>query len=99
MNLASGVLQPHEMMSARRMPGRPLALENGPAPSFRFRRLMYGRKPMLEDADGDFKIRVSLEMQMSIAGARTIFIWPRMCGRKTPISHPRKNFPNKICPD
>jgi len=70
MNLASGVLQPHEMMSARRMPGRPLALENGPAPSFRFRRLMYGRKPRLEDADGDFKIRVSLEMQMSIAGAR-----------------------------
>ena len=31
---------------------------------------LYGRKPTLEDAEGDFKIRVAQEMQMSIGGAR-----------------------------
>jgi hypothetical protein len=31
---------------------------------------LYGRKPTPEDAEGDFKIRVAQEMQMSIGGAR-----------------------------
>ena len=31
---------------------------------------LYGRKPTHEDAQGDFKIRVAQEMQMSIVGAR-----------------------------
>jgi hypothetical protein len=31
---------------------------------------LYGRKPQLEDADGDFKIQVAQDMQMSVGGAR-----------------------------
>ena len=31
---------------------------------------LYGRKSTPEDAEGDFKIRVAEEMQMSIGGAR-----------------------------
>lgn len=30
----------------------------------------YGRKPELEDAEGDFKLRVAEDMQMSAGGAR-----------------------------
>jgi hypothetical protein len=31
---------------------------------------LYGRKPNAEDADGDFKIQVAQDMQMSVGGAR-----------------------------
>ncbi len=31
---------------------------------------LYGRKPKAEDADGDFKIQVAQDMQMSVGGAR-----------------------------
>ncbi len=31
---------------------------------------LYGRKPNAEDADGDFKIQVARDMQMSVGGAR-----------------------------
>jgi hypothetical protein len=31
---------------------------------------LYGRKPKVEDADGDFKIQVARDMQMSVGGAR-----------------------------
>ena len=31
---------------------------------------LYGRKPKKEDADGDFKLQVSQDMQMSVGGAR-----------------------------
>jgi hypothetical protein len=31
---------------------------------------LYGRKPKAEDADGDFKIQVAQDMQMSLGGAR-----------------------------
>jgi len=31
---------------------------------------LYGRKPTMEDAEGDFKIRVAQDMQMSVGGAR-----------------------------
>jgi hypothetical protein len=31
---------------------------------------LYGRKPKAEDADGDFKILVAQDMQMSVGGAR-----------------------------
>jgi len=31
---------------------------------------LYGRKPKLEDAEGNFKIRVALDMQISVGGAR-----------------------------
>jgi hypothetical protein len=31
---------------------------------------LYGRKPIQEDAEGDFKIRVAQDMQMSLGGAR-----------------------------
>ncbi len=31
---------------------------------------LYGRKPKTEDADGDFKIQVAEDMQMSLGGAR-----------------------------
>jgi hypothetical protein len=31
---------------------------------------LYGRKPHAEDADGDFKIQVAQDMQMSVGGAR-----------------------------
>ena len=31
---------------------------------------LYGRKPELEDAVGNFKIRVAQDMQMSVGGAR-----------------------------
>jgi hypothetical protein len=31
---------------------------------------LYGRKPKLEDADGNFKIQVAQDMQMSVGGAR-----------------------------
>ena len=29
----------------------------------------YGRKPTLEDAEGDFKLQVARDMQMSVGGA------------------------------
>jgi len=31
---------------------------------------LYGRKPQAEDANGDFKIQVAQDMQMSVGGAR-----------------------------
>ena len=31
---------------------------------------LYGRKPKSEDAEGDFKIQVAQDMQMSVGGAR-----------------------------
>jgi hypothetical protein len=31
---------------------------------------LYGRKPIAADADGDFKIQVAQDMQMSVGGAR-----------------------------
>jgi hypothetical protein len=31
---------------------------------------LYGRKPKAEDADGDFKIQVAQDMQMSVGNAR-----------------------------
>jgi hypothetical protein len=31
---------------------------------------LYGRKPRAEDADGDFKLQVAQDMQMSVGGAR-----------------------------
>ena len=31
---------------------------------------LYGRKPKAEGADGDFKIQVAQDMQMSVGGAR-----------------------------
>jgi hypothetical protein len=31
---------------------------------------LYGRQPKAEDADGDFKIQVAQDMQMSVGGAR-----------------------------
>jgi hypothetical protein len=31
----------------------------------------YGRKPKLEDAEGDFKLQVARDMQMSVGGAWT----------------------------
>ena len=31
---------------------------------------LYGRKPKAEDADGDFKIQVAQDMQMSVGGPR-----------------------------
>ena len=31
---------------------------------------LYGRKPRLEDAEGNFKIRVAEDMQISVGGAR-----------------------------
>lgn len=31
---------------------------------------LYGRKPKAEDADGNFKIQVAQDMQMSVGGAR-----------------------------
>jgi hypothetical protein len=31
---------------------------------------LYGRKPKAEDADGNFKIQVAQDMQMSLGGAR-----------------------------
>ena len=31
---------------------------------------LYGRKPKREDAEGDFKIRVAQDMQISVGGAR-----------------------------
>jgi hypothetical protein len=31
---------------------------------------LYGRKPKWEDAQGDFRIRVAQDMQMSVGGAR-----------------------------
>jgi hypothetical protein len=34
---------------------------------------LYGRKPKPDDADGDFKIQVARDMQMSIGGARYYF--------------------------
>jgi hypothetical protein len=30
----------------------------------------YGRKPKVEDAEGDFKLQVARDMQMSVGGAR-----------------------------
>ena len=30
----------------------------------------YGRKPKLEDAEGDFNLRVAQDMHMSVGGAR-----------------------------
>ena len=31
---------------------------------------LYGRRPKAEDADGDFKLQVAQDMQMSVGGAR-----------------------------
>jgi len=31
---------------------------------------LYGRKPKVEDAEGDLKIQVARDMQMSVGGAR-----------------------------
>jgi hypothetical protein len=31
---------------------------------------LYGRKPNAEDADGNFKVQVAQDMQMSVGGAR-----------------------------
>jgi len=32
--------------------------------------ILYGRKPEREDAEGDFKVQVARDMQMSVGGAR-----------------------------
>lgn len=32
--------------------------------------IIYKRKPTLEDAEGDFKLRVAQDMNMSVGGAR-----------------------------
>lgn len=56
---------------------------------------LYGRKPAPEDADGDFKIRVAQEMQMSIGGARYYLrLAAELEGEKTRINEPRKNSPS-----
>jgi hypothetical protein len=53
---------------------------------------LYGRKPTPEDAEGNFKMRVAQEMQMSVGGAR---YYLRLAAEleevKTRTTEPRKN--------
>ena len=52
---------------------------------------LYGRKPAPEDAEGDFKIRVAQEMQMSIGGARYYLrLAAELEGEKTRTNEARK---------
>ena len=54
---------------------------------------LYGRKPTPEDAEGDFKIRVAQEMEMSIGGARYYLrLAAELEGEKTRVSEPGKRL-------
>ena len=49
---------------------------------------LYGRKPKPEDAEGDFKIQVAADMQMSVGGARYYLRLATEHEKKTPDSAP-----------
>jgi hypothetical protein len=53
---------------------------------------LYGRKPTPEDAEGDFKIHVAQEMQMSIGGARYYLrLAAELEGERARTNQPRKS--------
>ena len=53
---------------------------------------LYGRKPTHEDAEGNFKIRVAQEMQMSIGGARYYLrLAAKIEEEKAPATEPSKD--------